>query len=180
MELDINLNVVSEFLEKANTQYDEKSLELYVKLIQEESLELLKALIDQYYPDEIDAIVDCLWVVTACALIMRGKKDGDLFATPTHVVHKLFELETEKMLDAYLLLKSQEATYQLSNIRLLIQTLLAYAIKRGFDIVGAWEELTRSNMTKVINPVFDENGKLVKTADFSPANFEPFCRGVIR
>jgi hypothetical protein len=42
-------------------------------------------------------------------------------------------------------------------------------------MVGAWQELIKSNMSKLNSPVFREDGKLTKNPKtFIEANFKPF------
>jgi Phosphoribosyl-ATP pyrophosphohydrolase len=64
----------------------------------------------------------------------------------------------------------------------LIWVALGYCITRGWDVPGAWEELTRANMDKI---QLDENGQLKRRADgkiLKPENwqkpdFTPFVNG---
>ena len=48
----------------------------------------------------------------------------------------------------------------------------------GFDIEGGWEEVIRSNMSKVDQETGKvlkrEDGKILKPASFSPPNLNPF------
>ena len=46
----------------------------------------------------------------------------------------------------------------------------------GFDIVGALNEVSRSNNSKFVDgkPVFNEQGKIVKGKDYTKPNLKPF------
>lgn len=51
-------------------------------------------------------------------------------------------------------------------------------LSQGADIDGAIAEVTRSNMSKLVDGkmVKDANGKVTKPSHFSPPNLEPFVR----
>ena len=57
-----------------------------------------------------------------------------------------------------------------------IVTAVGVAYMNGFDIVGALQEVNRSNWSKFVNgePVFDENGKIKKGPDYSPPDLSKF------
>jgi hypothetical protein len=61
-----------------------------------------------------------------------------------------------------------------------IWVLSGYAHSRGWDITGAYEEVARSNMSKVDGETGKllkrEDGKVLKPASFSPPNLEPFVK----
>ena len=57
-----------------------------------------------------------------------------------------------------------------------IVTAVGVAHMYGYDIIGALNEVNRSNFSKFVNgdPVFNEHGKIAKGADYTPPNLEPF------
>jgi len=57
-----------------------------------------------------------------------------------------------------------------------IVTAVGVAYMNGFDIVGALQEVNRSNWSKFVNgePVFDENGKIKKGPNYSPPDLSKF------
>lgn len=57
-----------------------------------------------------------------------------------------------------------------------IVTAIGVAHMFGFDIVGALEEVNRSNFSKFVDgkPVFNEQGKISKPASYSPPSLEQF------
>ena len=60
----------------------------------------------------------------------------------------------------------------------LIWVIIGHCYMKGYDISGAWNELTRSNMDK-INPETGkmdrrEDGKIIKPKHWTPPNFQPF------
>lgn len=57
-----------------------------------------------------------------------------------------------------------------------IVTAVGVAYMMGFDIVGALNEVNRSNFSKFEDgiPVFDANGKIGKGRDYSRPELEPF------
>ena len=57
-----------------------------------------------------------------------------------------------------------------------IVTATGVAHMYGLDIVGALNEVNRSNYSKFVNgrAVFDENGKIKKGQDYSKPNLDPF------
>lgn len=57
-----------------------------------------------------------------------------------------------------------------------IVTAVGVAHMFGFDIVGALNEVNRSNFSKFVDgkPVFNEQGKIAKPESYTPPNLEPF------
>lgn len=57
-----------------------------------------------------------------------------------------------------------------------IVTAVGVAYMNGFDIVGALQEVNRSNWSKFENgtPLFDENGKIKKGPNYSPPDLSKF------
>ncbi len=62
----------------------------------------------------------------------------------------------------------------------LIWVITGYAMSRGWDIAGAFNEVARSNMSKIDSATGKvlkrEDGKVLKPATFSKPNLEPFIK----
>lgn len=75
-------------------------------------------------------------------------------------------------------INSSIRTEELDACMDLIWVILGYCHARGFNVDGAWNEVARSNMSK-IDPETGkvkkrEDGKVLKPATFSPPNLNPF------
>lgn len=75
------------------------------------------------------------------------------------------------------------ATLEIANRELFLDSLcdqivtaVGVAYMNGFDIVGALQEVNRSNWSKFENgePLFDENGKIKKGPNYSPPDLSKF------
>lgn len=57
-----------------------------------------------------------------------------------------------------------------------IVTAVGTAHTQGYDIIGALNEVNRSNFSKFVDgkPVFNESGKIAKGADYTEPNLTPF------
>lgn len=70
-------------------------------------------------------------------------------------------------------------TEQLDAVCDLIWVTIGYALSRGWDINGAFQEVVRSNFSK-FDPATgmpiknEETGKIMKSESFSPPNLSPF------
>lgn len=64
-----------------------------------------------------------------------------------------------------------------------IWVVLGYCIARGWDVQGAWDELTRANMDKLqVDPTTGRlkrraDGKILKPDNWKPGNFTPYVNG---
>lgn len=83
-------------------------------------------------------------------------------------------LVCEEMLEAGYELPG--TTSELKEICDVLWVTIGYALSCGYDIEGAFTEVARSNMSKLVNGVCvkDFNGKVTKGPQYSPANMEPF------
>ena len=86
--------------------------------------------------------------------------------------YKLIKEEFDELCDASIRVEELDA------IADLIWVLIGYAHARGYNIEGAWNEVARSNMSK-IDPVSGKvikraDGKILKPETFSPPNLQPF------
>jgi predicted HAD superfamily Cof-like phosphohydrolase len=65
----------------------------------------------------------------------------------------------------------------------LVWVTLGYCIVRGWDVPGAWDELTRANMKKIqVDPVTGElkrraDGKIMKPEGWKKPDFSPYVNG---
>lgn len=87
------------------------------------------------------------------------------------------EKHQDLVFDLEVRLKSESARIQmLDDIVDEIVTRIGIAHNIGLDIIGALEEVNRSNFSKFENgkPVFDENGKITKGRDYTPPNLKPY------
>jgi len=93
----------------------------------------------------------------------------------------LMEEEYNEFLEAVM---NNDDVEQLDAICDLIWVTIGYAHAKGYDIHNAWNEVFRSNMSKldpmtkkaIKNP---ETGKVVKPDTFSPPDLKPFVRKAI-
>jgi len=58
--------------------------------------------------------------------------------------------------------------------------ILGYCYMKGYDVNGAWDEVARSNLSK-IDPVTGKvnkraDGKVLKPEGWTPPNLEPFVK----
>jgi len=58
----------------------------------------------------------------------------------------------------------------------LLWVTIGYGLSCGYDLEGAFNEVYRSNMSKLVDGqcVKDESGKVKKGPNYSPANMEPY------
>jgi len=65
----------------------------------------------------------------------------------------------------------------------LIWVVLGYCLVRGWDVRGAWDELTRANMSKLqTDPLTGKlkrraDGKIMKPDNWKPGDFAPYVNG---
>ena len=91
--------------------------------------------------------------------------------------HRLMAEEYTEFLDAYL---NVDRVEELDACMDLIWVTLGYCYMNGWDVQGAWNEVARSNLSK-INP---ETGKVIKRADgkvlkpdgWTPPSLEQFTK----
>ncbi len=74
------------------------------------------------------------------------------------------------------LLNEEDKEYLLDSLVDQIVTAAGVAHHLGFDLLGALDEVNRSNFSKFEDgkPVFDENGKIAKGKDYSKPNLLPY------
>lgn len=101
----------------------------------------------------------------ACDQLKEVEADAPLY-------WNLIKEEFEELSDASIRVEELDACMDL------IWVILGYCHARGFNVDGAWNEVARSNMSK-IDPETGkvkkrEDGKVLKPATFSPPNLEPF------
>lgn len=88
---------------------------------------------------------------------------------------KLISEEFAEFLQGYF---SKDNNEQLDAVCDLIWVLVGYAKSRGWDIEGAFDEVARSNMSKLDpetgKPIKREDGKVLKGANFFEPNLTKF------
>ena len=91
---------------------------------------------------------------------------------------KLIGEEFQEFMTAFI---DNDDVEQLDACADMIWVIIGYALSRGWDIEGAWNEVTRSNFSKfdsetglpIKNP---ETGKIMKPATFSEPELEQFTK----
>lgn len=75
---------------------------------------------------------------------------------------------------------SLNLTEELKELCDIIWVNIAHGLSRGFDIEGAFQEVYRSNMSKLVDGKLlkREDGKVLKPDTYSPANVLPFINTV--
>ena len=88
---------------------------------------------------------------------------------------KLINEEYNEFLEAY---QDKNEVEQLDACMDLIWVTLGYCHMKKFDIKGAWEEVTRSNLFKIDSDTGTvlrrEDGKILKPANWTPPNLTRF------
>lgn len=88
---------------------------------------------------------------------------------------KLISEEFAEYLEAYF---DQNDTEQLDAVCDLIWVLVGYAKSRGWDIEGAFDEVARSNMSKLDpdtgKPIKREDGKVMKGKNYFPPEIKKY------
>ena len=88
---------------------------------------------------------------------------------------KLIEEEFNEFLVAY---KENDNVEQLDACMDMIWVILGYCHMKKFDIKGAWEEVARSNLSKIDSNtgmvLRRDDGKILKPANWTPPNLTRF------
>lgn len=114
-----------------------------------------------------------------------GEMLEEISAVDEHTVAKLFVArEALRLLanhlksnDSIIRIRDDNRFGYLDAICDQMVTAIGCAHMMGFDIAGAFDEVNRSNLSKFDEagqPIFDENRKIMKGPNYSPANLEPF------
>lgn len=99
--------------------------------------------------------------------------DDHLYINDTaSALKSAYECDVEHVM----LLDDSARTALLDSLADQIVTAIGVAHMMGFDILGALQEVNRSNFSKFEDgkAVFDENGKIKKGKDYTPPNLESF------
>ena len=100
---------------------------------------------------------------------------GEQNFTQSDLYMRLIEEEYDELGDAH---KAQDAVEELDACCDLIWVTIGYALSRGWDISGAFNEVARSNMSKIDSATGKvlkrEDGKVMKPATYSPPSLEVF------
>lgn len=148
---------------------------LYAKLMQEELAELEDA-VEKQNPEEIlDACCDLVWVTIGFYLSKQTIVEENLF----DIILEIQDNRKNYFLDDRLI----ELNKMFYNIRYFseydfIFDIILLAKYLDFDFVGAYNEVARSNMSKVDSTsgkvLKREDGKVLKPETYSPPNLSPF------
>lgn len=89
---------------------------------------------------------------------------------------KAYKSKNEYITNELMLMDAETAIQMLDDIVDEIVTRVGIAHMMGFDIVGALEEVNRSNFSKFEDgkPVFNSNGKITKGKNYTPPQLEDF------
>lgn len=88
----------------------------------------------------------------------------------------LIKEEYQELLDA---VDANDEVGMLDAVMDLYWVLTGYALARGWLIRSAWEEVVRSNLSKIPEDgvmLKREDGKFLKPESYSPPNLEPFLK----
>lgn len=88
----------------------------------------------------------------------------------------LISEEYSEFIEAY---EKNDDVEQLDACMDMIWVILGYCHMKGFDVQGAWDEVARSNLSKIQSNgkvLKNENGKVQKPANWSPPNLHPFVK----
>lgn len=148
---------------------------LYAKLMQEELTELEEAVEKNDVEEILDACCDLVWVTVGFYLSKQTVVEETLFDN----ILEIQDNRTNYFLDDRL----AELRKMFYNIRHFseydfIFEIILLAKYADFDFVGAYNEVARSNMSKVDSTTGKvlkrEDGKVLKPETYSPPNLSPF------
>lgn len=81
------------------------------------------------------------------------------------------------------LMEATGEAHTLNEAMDLIWVVIGFCLTKGYDIPGAWQELTRANLAKLqVDPATGKllrrpDGKIKKPENWKAPNFEPFVNG---
>lgn len=113
----------------------------------------------------MDMATDVKNFMLACDQLKEVEADAPLY-------WNLIKEEFQELSDASIRIEELDACLDL------IWVILGYCHAKGYNVEGGWQEVVRSNMSKV-DPVSGkvikrDDGKILKPASFSPPNLHPF------
>lgn len=159
---------------------------LYINLIEEEYCELIQAIDDRDDIEILDGCCDLLWVCAGSFISGYGEQEKVLGAFASYdsndTMKKIMDdgpkvklLDLIESFDCYI---NEEVSISAPYLGTLMTMVVLYALSKGYDIDGAFNEVTRSNMSKMDpttgRAIKREDGKILKPDTFSPPNLEPF------
>ncbi len=148
---------------------------LYAKLMQEELTELEEAVENRNAEGILDACCDLVWVTIGFYLSKQTVIEENLF----DIVLKIQDDRLNYFLDDRLseIRKMFYNTNHFSEYDFIFEIILL-AKYADFDFVGAYNEVARSNMSKVDSTTGKvlkrEDGKVMKPESYSPPNLSPY------
>lgn len=104
--------------------------------------------------------------MVACGQSVSGYNEEQVILYDDLVAEEFYEIRNERFHTKNDLKESCD----------LIWVVIAYCLSNGYDIEGAFNEVARSNMSKLVDGVCvkDANGKVKKGPNYSPANMENY------
>lgn len=111
-----------------------------------------------------------------------GHVDGEGVALTTPEIHALYHGFVVEEYKEFM--EATDDAHKLQEAMDLIWVTIGYCNSRGWDVPGAWEELYRSNMSKLqVDEVTGQlkrrdDGKILKPENWQKPNFSPFVNGV--
>jgi predicted HAD superfamily Cof-like phosphohydrolase len=110
-----------------------------------------------------------------------GHVDGAGVELTTPEIQALYHTFVEEEYKEFM--EATDAAHKLQEAMDLIWVTLGYCNSRGWDVTGAWDELFRSNMSKLqVDGVTGklkrrDDGKILKPENWQKPNFTPFVNG---
>jgi predicted HAD superfamily Cof-like phosphohydrolase len=153
---------------------------LYKKLITEEFKELIDGKANSDHLEIFDACCDLIWVTYGLILSTNTKEEIDSFKLidPGYLETGYQNYLVDKIQAYFKLIDSEQPLNILNEGVKFGSMLIWYANNLGHDLAGGYNEVYRSNMSKV-DPVTGkcikrEDGKILKPDTYSPPNLIPF------
>lgn len=163
-----NFSNVLEFQQGAKQNIGAAGANLYKSLIIEEYGELIEAVRDDNKVEILDALVDLSWVIVGYLNCFPG---GHSYVAALNDQLDKYRVSQPNLHAArYLLPRFKRETIMLIGDRSdnlaewadQVLMLMAIAANYGFDFKGAFNNVAESNMTKLVEPQWNESGKLLK------------------
>jgi len=153
---------------------------LYKNLITEEFKELIDGITNYNHLEILDACCDLIWVTYGLILSTNTKEEIDSFK----FIESNKSLNFVDLTQIYFKLIGSEKPLDILNVGVEFATSISngYRDKPKIDLIGAYNEVYRSNMSKVDSVtgkcIKREDGKILKPDTYSPPNLIPFLGGL--
>jgi predicted HAD superfamily Cof-like phosphohydrolase len=107
--------------------------------------------------------------------IFMNACDQDISDDNAKLYLSLIKEEFEELMEAN---RNNDDVERLDGCMDLIWVTLGYCLAKGYDVVGAWEEVTKSNFAKIDDKtgkvIKNKDGKVVKPNNWTPPNLSRF------